>query len=242
MPWRAPIFSAVLLIHCTLHTAHCTLKEGRGGEAAIAPKCSAPQGDPSLHTAHCTLFTLDRQKSMRWHPVYTLPRNEKKLLALLEAQGVTAYLPLRRHINVQQVHKNGKTYCYKRPLQVPMFTGYLFACIPYELQSSLRYNRSVINILPTDDDSEELLLKELELIHQIELFAENDEIDVSNGLTSGMRVRFTAGSFLGWDGVVADSPHQDGFVYINVNSVGSSIRLRYPAMWCEKIQGPEVSG
>lgn len=172
---------------------------------------------------------------MRWHPVYTLPRNEKKLLALLEERGVTAYLPLRRHVNVQQLHKNGRTYCYKRILTVPMFPGYLFACIPFDFQSDLRRNRSVVTILPTDDDSEGVLLKELQLIREVEEFGEKEEIDISNGLKSGMRVRFTEGRFLGWDGVVVDSPHQDGFVYINVNSVCSSIRIHYPAMWCEKI-------
>ena len=63
--------------HCTLHIAHCTLKR-RGGVAAIAPQCSAPQGDPSLHIAHCTLNIEKAPETKKIPLASSKPRGLKK--------------------------------------------------------------------------------------------------------------------------------------------------------------------
>lgn len=92
-----------------------------------------------------------KEDGMIWQPVFTLPRNEKKLFASLSADGIAAYLPMRRITSVHPVVSKGKSYCYKREFHVPMFPGYLFARISPGLRSELKRNRSVIRILPVTD-------------------------------------------------------------------------------------------
>ena len=168
-----------------------------------------------------------------WSPIFTLPRNEKKLCAKLTAAGVPVYLPLRRHVNIQPVISKGKNYCYKRVLHVPMFPGYVFVNVTPELRGELRRSRSVIRILDVDDCGEEVLIRELNLIREVEKFAEDAEIDVTNGIRRGRHVRFTGGAFAGWAGVVLSVDGKDGMVSVNITSIDTSVCLKYPIAWCE---------
>lgn len=166
-----------------------------------------------------------------WSPVFTLSRNEKKVYSFLSQKGFPAYLPLKRQINIQPVISKGKSYSYKRVLHVPMFSNYLFVHITPEVQKELNWNRSVVRIVKMNDLQEETLLKELQVIRQLELFSETADVDVFNGLKEGKKVVFTEGAFAGWEGVVL-SVEPDGMVYINISSIGSSVRIKYPAAWC----------
>ena len=114
---------------------------------------------------------------------------------------------------------------------MPMFANYLFVHITPEVQTELNWNRSVVRILKLDDLQEEILLKELQIIQKLENFSETEEINVFNGLKKGKKVVFTEGSFAGWEGVVL-SVEPDGMVFINISSIGSSVRIKYPAAWC----------
>ena len=166
-------------------------------------------------------------------PVFTLPRNEKKLCGVLTASGVPVYLPLRRHVNIQPVISKGKNYCYKRVLHVPMFPGYIFVNVTPELRAELRRNRSVIRILEVSEDEEKVLIDELNLIRELEKFSESDEIDVTNGIRKGKRVKFIGGAFAGWEGVVLSVDGKDGMASINITSIDTSVCLKYPVAWCE---------
>ena len=76
-------------------------------------------------------------------------------------------------------------------------------------------------------------IRELNLISELERFSEEEELDVTNGLQRGERVKFTGGAFAGWEGVVLSVDGKDGMAYINITSIESSVRLKYPAAWCE---------
>ena len=176
-------------------------------------------------------FSIEKIDGGIWSPVFTLARNEKKIYSILTKKGIPAYLPLKRHVNIQPVISKGKSYSYKRVLHIPMFTNYLFVNITPEVQTELNWNRSVIRILKPSEVEEETLLNELQIIHELELFSETGDVDVANGLRKGKKVIFTEGSFAGWNGVV-DSVDPEGMVYINITSIGSSVRIKYPTEWC----------
>lgn len=167
-----------------------------------------------------------------WSPIFTLPRNEKKLCAKLSAAGIPVYLPLRRHVNIQPVISKGKSYCYKRVLRVPMFPGYVFANVTPELKSDLRCCPSVIRILEVSECEEEVLINELNLIREVEKFSEDAEIDVIEGVSRGRHVKFTGGAFAGWEGVVLSVNGKDGMVSVNISSIDTSVCLKYPVAWC----------
>ena len=179
-------------------------------------------------------LTLEKIPGGRWAPVFTLARNEKKLCAALQKAGVPVYLPLKRHVNIQPVISKGKNYCYKRVLHVPMFPGYLFANVTPELNTELRYNRSVIRVLEVNETQEEVLIDELKLIQELEKFSEEQEIDVTGGLQRGKRVKFTGGAFAGWEGVILSVDGKDGMISVNITSIDASVLMKYPAAWCER--------
>ena len=113
-----------------------------------------------------------------------------------------------------------------------MFPNYLFACIPSDYKSELKRKREVIRMLPVDEATENDLLHELEVVRKLENVSLTEEIDVTCGLTKGMQVIFTDGPFKGEFGMILEDPQQNGHVFINVTSVESSVRIQYPAAWC----------
>ena len=177
-----------------------------------------------------------------WSPVFTLPRNEKKVFTRLKQRGVPAYLPLRKHVNIQSVISGGKSYSYKRELHVPMFTNYLFVNVTPEVLSDLNWDRSVVRVLKTSEQQESALIEELKIIRELESVSEDEEIDVTFGLKKGKRVVFTEGFFKGWSGVIL-SVEPTGMVYINITSVEASVEVKYPAAWClvsdDPVQEPD---
>ena len=175
---------------------------------------------------------LEKVEGGIWSPVFTLPRNEKKLFSSLTERGIPAYLPLKRHVNIQPVISKGKSYSYKRILHVPMFANYLFVNVTPEVLSDLNWNRSVVRVFRMTENEEETLIRELNLIRKLEDFSEKEEIDVTNGLQTGNRVIFSEGAFSGWTGIV-QSVEPDGMVFINITSIAASVRIKYPAAWCQ---------
>ena len=155
--------------------------------------------------------------------------------------GVPAYLPLKKHINIQPVISKGKNYCYQRILHVPMFANYLFADITPDLQYELYRDRSVIRVLSVTKSEEDHLLRELNLIRELEIFSESEGIDVLDGLQAGRRVLFTGGPLAGWNGVVS-ALAQEGMVYVNIVSIQASVRVKYHAAWCSLCEEAEERG
>ena len=178
------------------------------------------------------LVVFEKHKGLLWQPIYTLCRNEKKVYALIEQEGLPVYLPMKRITKVHPVISKGRSYCYNREFILPMFPNYLFACIPPDFKSALMRKREVIRMLPVDEATEDTLLHELEVVRKLEKVSLSEELDISEGLTTGIQVVFTEGPFKGEFGIVLDKPQENGHVYINVTSVESSVRIQYPAAWC----------
>jgi len=176
---------------------------------------------------------FEKHKGLLWQPIYTLCRNEKKVYALIEQEGLPVYLPMKRITKVHPVISKGRSYCYNREFILPMFPNYLFACIPPDFKSALMRKREVIRMLQIDEATEDELLHELEVVRKLENVSLTEEIEVNVGLTKGTQVVFTDGPFKGEFGIILDEPQENGHVYINVTSVESSVRIQYPAAWCK---------
>ena len=181
------------------------------------------------------LVVFEKHKGLLWQPIYTLCRNEKKVYALIEQEGLPVYLPMKRITKVHPVISKGRSYCYNREFILPMFPNYLFACIPPDFKSVLMRKREVIRMLPVDEATEDTLLHELEVIRKLESVSLTEELNVNEGLTKGTQIVFTDGPFKGEFGIILDAPQENGHVYINVTSVESSVRIQYPAAWCKVI-------
>ena len=76
---------------------------------------------------------------LKWYPVYTLPRNEKKANAALSSKGVETYLPLRRQLKQWSDRKKW--------VDEPFITSYLFVRIPAQAQREVLNTRGIARFI-----------------------------------------------------------------------------------------------
>ncbi len=75
----------------------------------------------------------------KWYVVYTRPRWEKKVTALLKRKEIEHYCPLNK-ITRQWSDR-------KKMISVPLFTGYVFVCIDETEKLPVRITDGVINFV-----------------------------------------------------------------------------------------------
>jgi transcription antitermination factor NusG len=133
-----------------------------------------------------TVYTSIATKN--WLVIYTRPRWEKKVNAMLQAQGIESYCPLRRVINQWSDRK--------KAVEMPLFASYVFVKINYREELKVRQVQGVLNFVhhngkpATIRDSEidrikEALLycPELEVVN-LKNISVGDSVKIKNGLLS----------------------------------------------------------
>jgi transcription antitermination factor NusG len=120
-----------------------------------------------------------------WHAVYTKPRWEKKVAALLEAKGIEYYCPLNKV--VKQWSDRKKT------VLEPLFKSYVFVQVAEEKKWELLSIAGIINyvtwlgkpakIKESEIETIRKFLKEFESVEVVEGVLElNDKVKVKQGV------------------------------------------------------------
>lgn len=156
----------------------------------------------------------------RWIVVHARPRCEKKVADFCRLQGGVCYLPLRK-----RVHRYGNRL---RSFYSPLFTGYVFCSVARQLQSTLRQNRHVANVLEVEDQ-QQLLLQ----LRQIRLaLGAGDEVDLFPYLEVGKTVRVTQGPLKGLEGRIARIKGRTRIV-INVDMIRESVAVEVDSSYLD---------
>ena len=79
------------------------------------------------------------QAAKHWYAVYTKPRWEKKVNALLTERGIESYCPLNK------VHKKWSDRL--KLVEEPLFKSYVFVRIPADKQGAVRLVSGVLNFV-----------------------------------------------------------------------------------------------
>jgi transcription antitermination factor NusG len=74
-----------------------------------------------------------------WYAVYTKPRWEKKVTAMLTARGLEAYCPLNRVVKQWSDRK--------KQVEIPLFSSYSFVCITEAQKEAVRRVEGVLNFV-----------------------------------------------------------------------------------------------
>ena len=128
-------------------------------------------------------------ENVRWYPVYTLPRNEKKAYAALISKGIETYLPLRRQLKQWSDRKKW--------IDEPFIKSYLFVQIQEHKQTEVLMTKGVarfiyfggkIASMPDRqiDDLKLLLASSVELEITEENLLPGEQILIKAGLLKGM--------------------------------------------------------
>jgi len=126
----------------------------------------------------------------RWYVAHTKPRCEKKLYDQCLRERIEATLPC-----YASAHKyRGKTVVFQKPL----FPGYVFLQLEPRLNSTIRQNDYVANLLEVHDQATlQNQLAEIQLALNSGM-----EVRLAPNIGEGMKVRIKAGALRGVEGWV----------------------------------------
>ena len=127
---------------------------------------------------------------MKWLAVYTKPRWEKKVDALLQQKGIESYCPLNK------VHRQWSDR--RKIVEEPLFKSYVFVRTDEEGRSEIRMTNGVVNFVYWNGKPAIIKDKEIQVIrrflneyHDVEAikmdFAANDPVEVTAGAMMGQR-------------------------------------------------------
>ena len=151
---------------------------------------------------------------VRWFVCHTKPRCEKKLAALLTAEGFDHYLPL-----VTSVKRYGKA---TKHFSKPLFPGYVFAHVIVGEKSRIYQQDLLARVLPVENEKK--FLRQMEDVRII--VASGLELTVRPLIKRGTRVRVNSGPLWGLEGVVDDPANPSGIVLcVDVLQQGLLVKL-----------------
>lgn len=157
--------------------------------------------------------------SVKWYPVYTHPRAEKKAFQALTNKGVNAYLPLHRQLK--------KWSDRKKWVEEPFLKSYIFVNIREHEQTEILMTKGVARFIYFSGriaSMPERQINDLRL-----LLASPYELEVTEeGLQPGERIVIKAGPLKGITGEIISFRSQKQFL-IRLENLGYSIIVNMSA-------------
>ncbi len=131
----------------------------------------------------------------KWYVVYTKPRWEKKVAALLTDKGVENYCPLNR------VSK--KWSDRKKVVLEPLFKGYVFVALAINNKWEVKNTEGILNFVHWNGKPATVKEKEINIIKRF--LQEFDDIIVSNSrLSPSDEVEIKQGLLMNFKGIVLE--------------------------------------
>ena len=128
-----------------------------------------------------------------WYAVYTKPRWEKKVAALLVQQGLEGYCPLNRCSRQWSDRK--------KTVEIPLFTSYVFVRIDEEEKDAIRRTPGILNFVYWNGKPAVLRNEEIEAIRDFVTANENIVL-TSLKMEVGATIEIPEGVFKGQTGEV----------------------------------------
>jgi transcription antitermination factor NusG len=135
-----------------------------------------------------------RDPDSSWYAVWTRSRQEKAAAGMLSSLGVRHYLPLKSELRQWSDRK--------QPVEVPLFTGYLFVCMNPLKESKLNVLKvpGVVAFVGNQTGPLPIPDKEIEDIKTV--LSAQTCFSVSPSLKEGDRVRVIRGALRGVEGTM----------------------------------------
>lgn len=137
------------------------------------------------------LLTSEQAATHPWWAMYTMARQEKKLMRELVELGISFYAPV---IERRYRSPNGRL----RMSYEPLFANYVFVCGEEDARYQAVCTGTISRWLPVTES--ELLVADL--LQIFNLVATKAPLAPESRLEPGMRVRIRSGSFAGYEGVI----------------------------------------
>lgn len=161
---------------------------------------------------------------MPWYVLYTKPRNEKKVTALLSKAEYTVYCPL--HEEIRQWSDR------KKKVSEAVFKSYVFIFLDnYSLQcSAVLETPGALHFLWWNKKPGIVRDEEINSIKEFLTSYKHAELNIA--LSPGEKVTIKEGILADKDGIVLYT--QGNMVYLRLNSIGLNMVAKLPAQSLEK--------
>ncbi|WP_256009585.1 UpxY family transcription antiterminator [Desertivirga xinjiangensis] len=166
----------------------------------------------------------EKGNNLKWYPVYTNPRSEKKSFELLKMKGIEAYLPLQRQL---------KQWSDRRKwVEEPVLRSYLFVKISEREQADVLSTRGISRFIYFSGKIASIPEQQIETLKLL-LASEADFELVDRDFEKGELVEITAGILKGLQGELLDIYSQKRLL-IRIDHTGQSILVQVPAVFLDK--------
>lgn len=147
--------------------------------------------------------------SKRWFAIYTRPRWEKKVTALLVQKGIESYCPLNK------VRRRWSDRI--KIIEEPLFKSYVFVKVDEDERTNVRMTDGVVNFVYWDGKPALIREKEIQTIRKFLNEHENVSV-VKMNFEPDERVRVTAGPMMDQEGKVLEIKNK--MVKVCIDSLG----------------------
>lgn len=157
-----------------------------------------------------------------WYALYTKPRFEKKVEAVLLAKGIQVYLPLQATLKQWSDRK-------KKVLE-PLFKSYLFINIHLETsRADVLQTLGVVKFVRIGSETVRIRESQIEAIKLL-LANETDLVIQSETFYAGDKVVVNAGPLKGLEGYIIDTKGNRNFA-VTIEQLGTAMCLTIPATY-----------
>ena len=172
---------------------------------------------------------IEKDPDRFWGFAYLRPRTEKKVAKILAGRNVPVYLPL---VNKARLHHGSKVVT-----ALPMIPGYIFLAAGDQERNDLkRTEKNFVHIeLVRNVFEEELLIRELNALHQFEILARDEEVLINPGIQRGDKVLVTQGPLKGLETEVVRRDDARNSIIINITILEKTVEYPVSADELKKI-------
>ncbi|MEX6686234.1 UpxY family transcription antiterminator [Danxiaibacter flavus] len=162
----------------------------------------------------------------KWYAIYTKPRWEKKVSALLAQKSLEAWCP------VQKIRRQWSDR--KKTVLEPLFKSYVFVHVSEKEKTDVLRTGGVVNFVYYLGKHAVIRQREIDTIKAY-LLEEGAQISVESweSLAENIKVQVTQGVFMNSTGTVVRSSHKK--VYVRLESLGQVMMVEFPVAHVERL-------
>lgn len=172
---------------------------------------------------------MNRSQEKNWYALYTRPRWEKKVAALLGENDIEHYCPIIKVVRQWSDRK--------KVVLEPVFKGYVFIYVTVDrLWETLKIN-GILNVVR--HIGKPAIIKEDEINTIKKFLNEFDDVEVNNTeVTENSKVRIRKGVLMNYEGIVVEVFGNRAFV--KIDSLGLQLSAHFDKNNLERV-GPASS-
>jgi transcription antitermination factor NusG len=163
---------------------------------------------------------MSEQVQKKWYVLYTKPRWEKKINAVLTRKGIESWCPL------QKVERQWSDR--KKVIEDPLFKSYVFVHIEDDERFNVLNTEGVLNFVYHVNKPAVVRDEEIEIIRSYLLqYDAKITVESTEAFEVNTKIRVKKGIFMDMEGTVIKSSKRK--VFVSLESIGQVMTVEFPA-------------